>query len=218
LPAIAEVVSSSATEMVAQSLVQNDPVGAQTASGLSLAPRRDSHKTDSVYKPRFGSFVRVTCGNEDLNIIAVVNNVITSSMDSIHRPSAFGLSKEQLRLEQPQIFALLRTDIYASIIGYIQSGRRFQHLPPHPPDVHDFVFAATVDEIVTITDDFDFLRLLEGTSNGLVDELMAACVREAYVARGKDQNFLLKAGQAFSQLFRSDYERLVSILKKIKPQ
>lgn len=200
LQAIAEVVSATVTGLIAQSLSSSE-------SSESALPER----------PRFGSFVRVTLCDQKTNVIAVVNNVLTGPVDGIHRASAFGLTREELLLQQPQIFALLRTDVHASIIGYIENGRAFRHLPPHPPEVHDFVYHATKSDIKDVTDDFDFLRLLSGVSDGPTDELLAASVREAYVARGNDKDFLHRAGQAFSQLFRSDYERLVSLLRKIRP-
>jgi L-rhamnose isomerase len=75
----------------------------------------------------------------------------------------------------------------------------------------------------------NFLRLLNGVTSVPADELMAACVREA--ARARAQNlviprheaeqastaYLIEAGRAISQLFRSDYERMLSIVRKIKP-
>jgi len=198
--AIAEVVSATVSSLVAQSL----PL---TAGGDATGP----------HKPRFGSFVRIGASDKKTAIIAVVNEVLTGPIDGVHRPSAFGLSREELRDQQPQIFSLLRTDVHASIIGYIENGRAYQHLPPHPPEVHDFVYPATTSDIERVTNDFEFLRLLSHATVGSIDELLAAAIREAYKARGKDETFLQQAGQAFSQLFRSDYERLVSVLKKIKP-
>ena len=197
MQAIAEVVSATVTDLVAQSLLATGGAGPD--------------------KPRFGSFVAVGSNEGKTRVIAVVNNVVTGPVDGVHRPSAFGLTREELRTQQPQIFALLRTDVHASIIGYIEDGRAFQHLPPHPPEVHDFVYHATTSDIKSVTSDFDFLRQLSYTANGPIDELLAATIREAYTARGSDEAFLHRAGQAFSQLFRSDYERLVAILKKIKP-
>ena len=200
MQAIAEVVSATVSSLVAQSL-----------------PSSAAGDSSTHHKPRFGSFVRVASSDKKTAIIAVVSDVLTGPIDGVHRPSAFGLSREELRAQQPQIFSLLRTDVHASIIGYLENGRAFQHLPPHPPEVHDFVYHATTSDIERVTNDFEFLRLLSQATVGSIDEFLAAAIREAYQARGKDETFLQQAGQAFSQLFRADYERLVSVLKKIKP-
>lgn len=176
--------------------------------------------------PRFGSFIKVK--SENLDIYAVVLDVVTNPPDSLHKPAALGLSREQLKADQPHIFALLKTEIKALIVGFGESQEKagekiiYQHLPPQPPQVHDFVYRAKEPEIRALTSDFDFLRLLSGTAAGGIptDELIAASIREAGRARPEakeKEQYLLLAGRAVSQLFRTDYERMLSILKKIKP-
>ena len=44
-------------------------------------------------------------------IYAVVTYVTTGPIDSVHRARALGLSLEELREQQPQIFAMLKTDV-----------------------------------------------------------------------------------------------------------
>jgi hypothetical protein len=193
---LAEVISSSITTIVAQSLHDGEP--------------------SSSARPNFGSFIIVDSVN-NVSVIAVVHDVTTGSPDNVHRPSALGLSREQLRIEQPQIFALLRTEIQATIVGYVQAGKVFQHLPAQPPEVHDFVYGATPEAVLALTEEFDFLRLLASASTVAPDELLAATIREAYGVRQEDYQFLVRAGQALSQLFRQDYDRLVCVLRKIKP-
>ncbi len=195
--AIAEVVSSTASSVVAQCLPSNH------------------QKSQQI--PRFGSFIRIESSERDLSTIAVVNNVVTAPIDNVHRTSAFGLSREELRIQQPQIFSLLRTDIHACLIGFKNKEQSFRYLPPYPPEIHDFVYCASISDIDTCTKDFDFLRLLSSLSDGPLDELLAAAVREAYLAKDSDKKFLLQAGQSLSQLYRGDYDRLVSILRKINP-
>lgn len=196
--AIAEVVSATVYELVAQIFVS-------------------SGQDNGAENPRFGSFIRIESGSTNLKVIAVVNNVITGPIDGVHRATAFGLTRQELYKQQPQIFALLKTDINATIIGYLEGMRSFQYLPPHPPEVHDFVYHATKSDIDAVTESMDFLRLLSGAAPGICDELLAASVREAYLAKGKDSQFLYSAGQAFCQMYRNEYDRLVSMLKKIRP-
>ena len=163
--------------------------------------------------------MRVSCQDLGLDVLAVVyTNVITGPQDNVHKPSALGLTRERLRLEQPQIFALLRTDVHALIIGHIIAGRVYQHLPPKPPQVHDFIYPAADEQIRAITENFDFLRLLIGVSEVPADELLAAAVREGYKARGADQSFLVCAGQALSHLLGSDYDRLPVRIAKNSPE
>ncbi len=195
--AIAEVLSSSITALCAQTSAQED--------------------LDAGIKPRFGSFLTVESNDSDLRIFAVVYNVITGAPDAVHKPLALGMSRDELRIEQPHIFSLLRTDVHAAIVGYEQNGIVYQHLPPHPPDVHDFVYAATAHEITELTKSFEFLRLLMHISSVPADELLAATIREAQQTTGRPESFLVAAGQALSQLLQSDYDRLLSLLRKIRP-
>jgi hypothetical protein len=160
----------------------------------------------------------VECNESQFDVIAVVYNVLTGPQDSVHKPAALGLSRERLKVEQPHIFALLRTEVHAVIVGYVQGDRVFQHLPPQPPEVHDFVYPATNEQVEMLTEEFDFLRLISTVSAVPSDELLAAAVREAYTKRNKDYAFLVAAGQALSNLLRSDYDRLVCVLRKIRPE
>jgi hypothetical protein len=200
LEAIGEVISSSVTSVVAQ-----------------CWQKEASHGLAQTQKPNFGSFIRIDCNESDFDVIAVVYNVITGPQDTVHKPSALGLTRERLKLEQPHIFALLRTEIHAMIIGFIQNDRVYQHLPPQPPEVHDFVFPASIEQIESATEEFDFLRLLKDVTDVPSDELLSAVIREAYAARNNDYAFLVSAGQALSNLLRSDYDRLVCVLRKIRP-
>lgn len=172
-------------------------------------------RADLPPKPRFGSFLRVE--STDISIFAIAYNVITGPQDSVHKPSALGMTREELRLEQPHIFSLLKTEVHALLVGHGSDARIYQHLPPQPPDVHDFVYQATQEEIHQLTSNFEFLRLLMNVSEIPSDELIAATIREAHIALGKNPTFLVEAGRALSSIMRSDYDRLLTILKKIRP-
>lgn len=203
MQAIGEVLTASITELVAECWQERTDTG--------FAP-------DLPERPRFGSFLRVTSADNALNIFAVVCDVSTGAQDSTHKPTALKLTRDQLRLEQPHIFALLRTEIYATIIGYSNGDDYNTGLPPHPPEVHDFVYKATDSEIESITADLDFVRLITRVSRVPSDELVAATIREACTARGGDYAFLVSAGQSLAQAYRDDYERLSSVLRKIRPE
>jgi hypothetical protein len=172
----------------------------------------------STNAPKFGSFLRIDATEADnTNIFAVVYDVVTGPQDSMHKPHALRLTREQLRMEQPQIFALLKTEIHATIIGYEYRSTYRPGLPPRPPQVHEFVYTAEPKEIKAITEDLDFVRLLARVTSVPTDELIAACIREAYYARKSDYDFLVRAGQTLAQTFREDYDRLSAMLRKIRP-
>lgn len=205
-PPLTELRNSALAEVLTSSIV-----------GLTAETLRSGKVVD---KPRFGSFIKVESPENKLDIFAVVLDVVTNPPDSVHRPAALGLSRERLREEQPHIFSLLKTEIKALIIGFAEEGKIYQHLPPQPPEVHDFVYRADDKAICALSAEFDFLRLLATTTIVPVDEIISACIREAARVRKNEKEkeaYLLEAGRAVSQLFRSDYERMVAIVRKLKP-
>jgi hypothetical protein len=202
MEAIGEVLSSSITELVAECWQQQSETG--------FAP-------DLPERPRFGSFLRAASSDHALNVYAVVCDVSTGPSDSTHKPAALRMTRDQLRVEQPHIFALLRTEIYAAVIGYSDGSNFFTSLPPHPPEVHDFVYPASEAEVRAVTANLEFVRTISRVSRVPTDELVAAAIREASSARGNDYQYLVSAGQSLAQNFLGDYERLTAVLRKIKP-
>lgn len=198
--AVGEVISSSITEFT-----------------MELWSRDRDGETLEIPRPNFGSFLRVESVEEGLSSYAVVYNIITGPYDAQHKPSALGLSRQELRVEQPHIFSLLQTQIYATIVGFKQDNQLHLYLPPKPPQVHDFVFGADPEEVEALTLDPGFLRLLTNVLSVPTDELLAAAIRQAESCHRDGHTFLVEAGKALSHLIRDDYDRLVSLLKKIKP-
>jgi hypothetical protein len=196
---IGEVIASATTHFMAQALRDPD-------RGLSM-PKA----------PPFGSFVRAHLEDDALDVYGVVFHVETTSIDAAHRPLALNLSRQELREQQPQIFELLRTDFSLVVTGYKQDGKVRAGLPPTPPLVHDFVYACDEGEVVALTERLDFLRTLLTFAQAPTDELVAACLRNAYRARGEDRTFLLGAGRNLSTLLRNDYDRLTAIVGRLTP-
>ncbi len=193
---IAEVVASSITSFVAE---------CPKDASLSSAP-----------VPYFGSLVCVDSQDRNLKYLAVVYNITTAPSDGVHRPVAFGMTREFLQKEQPQIFLLLQTQIHAWIVGFIRNGKGFPSAPPYPPRIHEFVYFADKNDLAKFGESFDFLRLLSEVNMGSTDEIIAAAIREAYLINNNDHRVLLKAGQALTQIFKSDSQRLLAILKRIQ--
>jgi len=76
--------------------------------------------------PPFGALVRVR--SSPWWIYGVVHHISTQSIEPYRRPMAFGKTEEELRQEQPQIYALLRT--------HFQIIRAVEHLA-HQRGIHD---------------------------------------------------------------------------------
>jgi len=200
---IAEAIETSTTEFLAQCLDPDD---------LSFP-----------VMPPFGSWVKSLDEESGNTIYAVVYHATTMPIDSIHRARALGLSLQDLREQQPQIFAMLKTEFRAAIVGFKQQQNNrgpsqiHQYLPPRPPQIHQAVNQCQPQEIVEFSEQLDFLRTLLQVSNAPVEALTAAAIREIYQLRLGDRPWLVKAGRTLSVLLKDDYDRLKIILSQIHP-
>ncbi|NJM56753.1 MAG: hypothetical protein HC857_03985 [Synechococcales cyanobacterium RU_4_20] len=199
----AEVVETATTEFLAQCL---EP------EGLSFPAM-----------PPFGSWVHSLDETSGNKVYAVVYHATTSPVDSVHRARALGMSMAELREEQPQIFAMLKTDFCAVIVGFqtpqsslLDLPRQiYQYLPPRPPQVHQSVYRCTTEEVLAFTEKLDFLRTLLQVQGAPNDSLLAAAIREVYRLRQADRSWLVQAGRSLTVLLKDDYDRLRIILSQI---
>ncbi|QLE54856.1 HAS-barrel domain-containing protein [Nostoc sp. TCL26-01] len=194
---IAEVVETTTTEFLAQCLEPED---------LSFPSM-----------PPFGSWVCAVDEESGNQVYAVVYHATTMPVDSVHRAVAMGLSLQDLREEQPQIFAMLKTEFRAAIVGFEGDRKMYQYLPPRPPQIHQAVHRSEPETIVKFTEELDFLRTLLSINGAPVDSLAAATIREVYQLRKADREWLIKAGRTLSILLKDDYDRLRFILSQIHP-
>ncbi|MCW6037124.1 hypothetical protein K4A83_12715 [Spirulina subsalsa FACHB-351] len=203
---IAEVIETTTTEFLAQCL--------------------DPEELNFPLMPPFGSWVKTWDEESGNKIFGIVTYATTSPIDSVHRARALGLSLEELRSEQPQIFAMLKTEFRAALVGFETPprgnnglsgglGMMFQYLPPRPPQIHQGVYQCDRHEIIAFTENLDFLRTLLQVNNVPVEALVAACLRQIYQLRQCDRPWLVKAGRALSQLLKDDYDNLRYIISQI---
>lgn len=184
---VGEVVESSTTELIAEA--------------------RELHGA-----PSFGAFVRV---DSEVPIVGIVFNVFTHSIEPNRRPMAYGKTEEELRLEQPQIFELLRTEFQALVLGYLSERGPVQTLPPQPARIHAFVYLCSDEEVRAFTHTDDYLRSILNTAKIPTDELLIAVMRHALRAHDGDLGYLVRLGKELSRLLGDDYDRLSSIIRRV---
>ncbi|AFZ51361.1 HAS-barrel domain-containing protein [Dactylococcopsis salina] len=176
--------------------------------------------------PPFGSWVKSFDEESGNEVLAVVTYATTTPIDSIHRARALGLSLSDLREEQPQIFAMLKTEFRVNMLGFFspeserngngfRGGRCYQYLPPRPPQVHQGVYYCETTEVMRFTEELDFLRTLLDVKTVPVDSLLAAVLRNIYQLRQADREWLIEAGRKLGSLLKDDYDRLRYILSQV---
>jgi hypothetical protein len=195
----AEVIETSTTEFLAQCLEPN------TLKFPAMPP--------------FGSWVRSLDEESGNQIYAIVYHATTIPIDSVHRARALGMSLEDLREEQPQIFAMLKTEFRAAIVGYQPPSQGtpviYQHLPPRPPQIHQAVYKCDSEQVMEFSENLDFLRTILEVKGAPADALAGATIRQVYQLRKGDRTWLVQAGRTLSMLLKDDYDRLRVILSQV---
>jgi hypothetical protein len=174
---------------------------------------------DRKNPPHFGSFVKTDTmfsGEQSINIYGIVYNVHETSIDPSRRPVAHGLTPEELQKRYPHFEEYLKVELEAAVIGFSSTGAGIRtYLPPFPPRIHSFIFACDTAEVLSLTDDLEFIRTLNSFSGLATEELIAAAIRLAYAERDNDRSYLVRAGQEIAKLMKDDYEKARGILRRI---
>jgi len=164
--------------------------------------------------PPFGSLVRASDGRVD--IYGLVCEVSSGSVDAGRRLSARGADEpdeEALFEHNPELSALLRTELSAMVVGYREVDRIVQRLPPHPPRLHGFVHRCDPAELRQFGQRLDFLTTLLAGGSGSSDELVAAALRQLAAVQGDERAYLVAAGKRLASLLGGDVQRLGAILR-----
>jgi len=166
--------------------------------------------------PPFGSLVRASDGQRE--IYAVVARVSTGSLDAGRRVRPRGAEEPDeaaLFEHNPELAALLRTELQALIVGFGDAAGAVLHrLPPHPPRLHGFVHACGEAELRAFTERLDYLAALASTTARVpTDELIGATLRQAAAARDDRRGYLVAAGKRLAVLLGNDVPRLATILR-----
>ncbi len=198
----------------------------ETATTQFMAQCLEPEDLNFPSMPPFGSWVKSFDEESGNKILAVVTYVTTTPIDSVHRARALGMSLAELREQQPQIFAMLKTEFKAAIVGFetpdsskngssTSFGKVYQYLPPRPPQIHQAVYQCSAEEIIHFSEELDFLRTLLQVKDIPVESLAAASIRDIYRLRQANRDWLVQVGRTLSNLLKDDYDRLRYILSQI---
>jgi len=189
----------------------------ETSTSEFLAQCLDPEELSFPAMPPFGSWVKAKDEESGNIIFGIVTYATTSPIDSVHRARALGLTLDQLRQQQPQIFAMLKTEFKVSLVGFEtnQGQSLYQYFPPRPPQIHQAVYQCEAEDVLRFSQKLDFLRILLQISNIPVEPLIAAVIREIYFLRQSDHDWLVRVGRQLSILLKDDYDRLSYILSQV---
>lgn len=166
--------------------------------------------------PAFGSLVVTTQG--PLTLYGIITHVQTGSIDPGRYPFPYQKTEEELRRDQPQIFALLQTLVSCLTLGYQEEGTIYYQLAPYPPKIHSFVRLASRQEMTAFFAEPLYVHLLGNAGQGLfsLDELLLALLKQLF------QNQLLTPAHidrfiaTFSIMSGNDYRKLKLFLQRME--
>ncbi len=171
----------------------------------------ESVRYDQV--PAYGSFVRVSDGG--LRVYGIVSGAYTGSLDGMSKAKAFFKSIQELKMEQPQIFELLRTEFSCVVVGYAQDGRYHPYYPPIHLSLHLPVEKADDDEVLAISQHLGFLEKTLNSPAGNGEELTAAAIRTAARFHPDPREYIVRVGRELLKMLNYDTQRLKSILERV---
>ncbi len=163
--------------------------------------------------PAYGSFVKVRDGN--ILVYGIVSGAYTGSLDGASKAKAFFKSIVELKLEQPQIFELLRTEFSCVVVGYEEAGRYHPYYPPSHPGLHLPVEQADDLEVLTISQWFNYLEKTLNNPSGNGEELTAAAIRRAARLQTDPGSYIIRAGRELLRMLNYDTQRLKSIFERV---
>ncbi|MEW6141604.1 MAG: hypothetical protein AB1597_00400 [Chloroflexota bacterium] len=168
--------------------------------------------------PPLGCLVKTRSGSTD--IYGVVASASTHSLDPGRRVIARGeheSTDDAVFTTNPQLARLLITDFTVIITGHKSDGVMRHYLPPHPARIHAFVNICPSEEAKEFAISLDFIDLIVAAERDFaVDEIVAACLRRLATIQADPQDFLVRAGKHLTVLMFEEFQRLNSILKRLK--
>jgi hypothetical protein len=164
--------------------------------------------------PPLGSLVRT--GDN----YGIVCHAETSSLEPGRKPLARGkdeATEAAVYESSPQLTKLLRSEFAAVAVG-CQDGETIRHyLPPQPARIHAFVYLCPNEEMREFSRSFGFLDILVNAALTVpTEELIASSLRRMSAAHEDPQAFLVAAGRELAALLSGQYDRLKTILGRLK--
>ncbi|MGQ9550216.1 MAG: HAS-barrel domain-containing protein [Roseiflexus sp.] len=175
--------------------------------------------------PPFGSLVRAQARDDGMAIYGLVYKIFTGSRDIGGRALVRGrtytgheLYDAEIYREHPDLTLVLQTEFSAIIVGFVEEGRTIrQFLPPQPPPVHYSVYECDGNEVARFNQALDYFRTVLLTPHIPGDEVLAAAIRAAARTAADQHAFLVRSGREIASLLKDDYDRLMAILRRIRP-
>jgi len=174
--------------------------------------RAQSWKWD--HAPEYAQLLSVTSHNRTM--FGIVYDIITGSSDPIRTPIAYQKTEEELKQEQPQIFAFLQTTFSCLILGYEEEEHLLYQVAPQPAKIHSFVRSTSEKHGTHFFSQNGYLSLLYNNSGTVIhmEELLLALIKQLSDKNILTQHHFNDITETFSLLTGRDYRKLRLFLQR----
>jgi hypothetical protein len=168
--------------------------------------------------PAFGTFVRAAGHAPGSAIYGLIYDVSVED-DLFVRQFIGADAPEEVVLDQ-RANRQVPIEVSVLAVGSSDAGRLRHSLPPQPPVTLDWLYVCTDEDICAFTTRLDFCRLVLEAREVPADELLAASLGAAAMARpaAQRETFLVDAGRELARLLAADPVRLEWLLRRISPR
>ena len=168
--------------------------------------------------PPLGGLVKTRSSESEL--YAIVFQASTTGFEPGRRPLARGKnenSEEAIFKSSPQLEKLLKSEFVALVVGHKTENKIYHYLPAKPARIHSFVYMCPTPETKEFSQSFEFLNTLLNNKLPLpCEELIAATLRQMSLVQEDKHQFLVSAGKYLATFLSSDFNRLKTILERIR--
>ncbi len=172
--------------------------------------------------PTFGCLVKVRALG-DAEVYGLIYDVRMEDDPFVRQMATTSEARREV-IEDQRRNRQVPIEVAVLVVGYRHGGEIYHRLPPQPPYSLDVLLACDGVELQEFTRRFDYFRLVLDNRDLPADELLAANLREAAMARdpklvpgGPGYLFLVEAGRELARLLAADPPRLDALLRRIRP-
>jgi len=169
--------------------------------------------------PAFGSFVRAEGQTPGSAIYGLIYDVSVEDDPFVRQFISADPPEEVVRDQRENRQVPIEVSVLAVGCSDGKDIDNIRHcLPAQPPVTLDWLYQCTDGEVRAFTARFDYFRLVLEAPQVPADELLAASLRAAAVARpeGERVAFLVEAGRELARLLAGDPVRLEGLLRRLR--
>jgi hypothetical protein len=157
------------------------------------------------------------------NVLAVVTSARTEGLGPISAKGSLGDEDGGVYRLYPDLQRTLRSQFTALVVGCYDDTRGADGPPVYtypecPPKVHFKCWMASDAELVSFTEQQDYLRLLLYSSDAEatnIDQVLIHLIVKAFRARKDDREWLSRTAEYLGRQLKGQYDRLLAILKTL---